>query len=99
MVKGKQQDLGKQWKSILTVLKALKRRWNTFNETILETTRDEVAELPLEGQKAVAKWGRATFYKALPPMIGHLRATGGIEEHLRGMEEEQPKFKEEKKND
>ena len=98
----KERDLGQQWRAILVSLVYLQKNWKKFTEKVLETGRDEVAELPLEAQRAVAKWGRASFSKALPPMIGHLRATGGILEHLKEMqkqEQEKEKLKGEKKDD
>jgi len=71
------------WRAMLNLLIRMEGKWEETRQIVLSTPRDAMAELPLEVQKAVAKWGKMEFRKALPEMYGHLWATGGLREHLK----------------
>lgn len=76
------KKLNRLWRSVLISIVNLEKRWKAFQEATFTMPRDVVAELPIEAQKAIAKWGRSEFHKAGPNMIEHLWATGGYKEHL-----------------
>lgn len=93
----KKETISETWRRFAEAFLVAHEAWKTHSKRMLEVTRKELDDAPLEFAKHLAQpFHKAPFHKMLPELVTYCRTGGGFE-ILKPSPRPKPKIEEKKK--